>query len=262
MAMATKERLPPSGRDFAVYELITVQQKTTREVAAAAEVSQTRVCQIVRRVGEFLTEVTPPAKEGEKERQIRVGEQIAAERVQYLYGLAVRSFERSQGNQRTERKSALGPMDKGTVVTLRSSCGDTRYLAAAGRLALLAMKLPAPNLAGLLSGYEAEEEVREAAPAQGPLARDCSKPAAEQGSPAATSTEADRATSSPAAACEANPSEAWTDLRIALPTVQLPVGRGVSDQTQQHEGQPLSKRDRKARQKLLEQKMRRSREAG
>ena len=77
--MATNERLPPSGRDFEVYQLITVERKATRDVAKEAGISQTRVCQIVQRVGEFLVEVMPPGTEGDKERQIRVGEQTLIE---------------------------------------------------------------------------------------------------------------------------------------------------------------------------------------
>ena len=80
----------------------------------------------------------PPREEGDKERQIRVGELIAAERVQYLYGLAVQSYEQSMGTQRTERQGA-GLATGGTAVTLRTSYGDTRYLSAASRLVLLAM---------------------------------------------------------------------------------------------------------------------------
>lgn len=273
--MDTKERLPPSGRDFGVYRRVTVEQQTTRDVATAARLSQTRVCQIVQRVGEYMLAVLPPGEEGDKARQMWLAEQIAAARVQFLLRLAVRSFERSQGNQRTERQVKTGAMPGGTVVTLRSTQGDPRYLTAAARLALLGAKLPATNLAGLIGDEaetdeweveerDAEEAVTPAAP-NDPQDRDCSRPSAELGAQAASPTDADGATSMAAGDCEVNPSQAWTDLRIAPPTVQplvsLPANE-AADESQVATRLPLSKRDRKARQRLLEQKRRGASRAG
>jgi hypothetical protein len=260
MAMATQERLPPSGRDFAVYQLITVQQMSTREVAEAAQLSQTRICQIVRKTGEFLAEVAPPAREGEKERQIRLGEQIAAERVQFLYGLAVRSFERSQGNQRTERQAA-GPLPQASLVMLKSTQGDPRYLMTACRLALAAAKLPAPNLAALVDS----EDVADAAPAvacptaAGPQAGDCSAAGRER--PVSTT----KSTTEPAAKpvetipCAENPATAWNQIQHAPPPVQLAELRAQRDVVPSG---PLSREQRRARQRSLEQKLKRSRMAG
>jgi hypothetical protein len=88
---------PPTGRDFEIYRLRFVEGCSTREVAAAVRLSQTRVCQIANEVGSYLTAVAPANDAEARERQLTVAEQIASLRVSFLYGAALQSWRASQG---------------------------------------------------------------------------------------------------------------------------------------------------------------------
>ncbi|QDU27720.1 hypothetical protein ETAA8_28100 [Anatilimnocola aggregata] len=59
--MVADLKVPPSERDFQAFRLIKVEQRTTRAVAELLGILQTRVCQIVQRVLEFLIETAPTA---------------------------------------------------------------------------------------------------------------------------------------------------------------------------------------------------------
>src|SRR5687768_9706311 len=108
--MTTSERLPPSGRDFEVYDLVMVEQQSTREAADACGLSQTRIRQIVARVEAFLAEVVTADGKITREQRVRLGEMIAAERLRFFIQRAFRSFERSQGPERVERSATGGPL--------------------------------------------------------------------------------------------------------------------------------------------------------
>jgi hypothetical protein len=85
-------RLPPSGRDFLVYERIVVDLASTRQVADEAKISQTRVRQIVGRVIEWLGETLPADTELSEAAQFRAGRQIAADRLEAHYREAARKW--------------------------------------------------------------------------------------------------------------------------------------------------------------------------
>ena len=57
--MSVSLKLPPSGRDFLVYQRIVVDSASTRTVAEEVRISQTRVRQIVLRVMQWLVETLP-----------------------------------------------------------------------------------------------------------------------------------------------------------------------------------------------------------
>jgi len=78
--MSTK--LPPSGRDFQIYDAIHIANSSTRDQAKQHEISQTRVRQIVRRVVGWLGEVLPPQTKIAKEQETHLARQIAADRFQ------------------------------------------------------------------------------------------------------------------------------------------------------------------------------------
>ncbi len=61
-APSVSARLPPGPRDWHAYRLVKVEQRTTREAAAELKISQTRVCQLIARVVEYLAEVAPGAE--------------------------------------------------------------------------------------------------------------------------------------------------------------------------------------------------------
>jgi hypothetical protein len=134
--------------------------------------SQTRVCQIVSRVAEFLLANTPGADDQEQQRkQLRLAEQIAAERIDHLRRQAVEGYERSLATVEKDKPKAGG--------------GDPRYLYLAARLTMLGARLPTPCLKIMsysLAGAEAADEAEEC-PAN-PPAGACSVAPPIPGSPA------------------------------------------------------------------------------
>jgi hypothetical protein len=160
--MSQKPRLPPSGRDFEAYQRVTIELQSTRQVARELKISQTRVCQIVVRVGEYLLQVAPASVSAEdRGRQVYLAQQIAAEQVQFFLRQALDGFERSIGKQTVVREVNAFGKPKTTVSTTKINHGDCRFLNQAARFALLGAKLPAPNLAGLLP-EEADEDLKTA----------------------------------------------------------------------------------------------------
>lgn len=90
--MTTTLRLPPSGRDFEVFRAVSVIQDSTRAVAAAFQISQTRVRQIVSRVGQWLAETLPQLAELATEKLLNFARHLAADRLEYLYGELLRRW--------------------------------------------------------------------------------------------------------------------------------------------------------------------------
>jgi hypothetical protein len=81
--MSPTRKLPPSERDFDIYEAAHVAQRSTRFLAAQYKISQTRVRQIVGRVVQWLAEVLPPKADIDKEKEVYLARQIAADRFQH-----------------------------------------------------------------------------------------------------------------------------------------------------------------------------------
>jgi hypothetical protein len=148
-------------------------------------------------------------------------------------------------------------MSSGKVITTRMSAGDTRYLSCAGRLAILATKLPPPRLAEFIAEEDEEEEtaVGEVNPQKG----DCSASVREQAPTAAEPTADVVATSSGADGSAVDPVTAWKALQQLESPVQLPI---LQAERSIATGRPLRPADRKARKRLLERKLKQSRMAG
>jgi hypothetical protein len=81
--MSPNGKLPPSERDFNIYEAAHVAQRSTRFLAHQYGISQTRVRQIVGRVVQWLAEVRPPKADIDKEKEVYLARQIAADRFQH-----------------------------------------------------------------------------------------------------------------------------------------------------------------------------------
>ena len=79
----TTFKLPPTERDFEIYEAVHVGNASTWSQAAKHQISQTRVRQIIRRVVEWLGEVLPPQAKIAREQEIHLARQIAASRFQH-----------------------------------------------------------------------------------------------------------------------------------------------------------------------------------
>jgi hypothetical protein len=88
-------KLPPSERDFDIYEAVHIAGYPTRDEAQKYGISQTRVRQIVRRVVEWLGEVIPPQAKIAKEQQSHLARQIAADRFNLQYAEASTNWYQS-----------------------------------------------------------------------------------------------------------------------------------------------------------------------
>jgi hypothetical protein len=130
----------PSDRDWAVYRYVKVEQWSTRITAKQFKISQTRVCQIVERVGKFFVKHSPVLSKEDLAQRLEASRQLAAEKLDYLYGEAMDCFYRSK-------------------TAARDSAGTARYANLVGRLILMSTKLPPP----LLREYETAEDSEEAA---------------------------------------------------------------------------------------------------
>ena len=83
--MSVSFSLPPSGRDFLVYQRVVTENASTRVVAGEFEISQTRVRQIVQRVNQWLSATLLTSDPDiDDAARLRVGQHIAADRMEYL----------------------------------------------------------------------------------------------------------------------------------------------------------------------------------
>jgi len=132
------KKVPPSGRDFEVFEDVVVGGGTTRGAAFRFKISQTRICQVVARVREWLEEVVPAAaREFTTQQQLNLAMGIAGDRLDHLYGQALVGWNSTDGEMEKTRI-----MPNGDVFTTKTyAYGDVRYLIAAGRLAGMRAKL-------------------------------------------------------------------------------------------------------------------------
>jgi len=90
--MSATFKLPPTARDFDLFRAICVAGDSTRAAAAAFKISQTRVRQIITRVGQWLAESLPEMAEMATEKVLRLAEHLAADRLDYMYGQLMRMW--------------------------------------------------------------------------------------------------------------------------------------------------------------------------
>jgi hypothetical protein len=186
----------PNELDWNVYQLVRVQQWSTRAAAKEFDISQSLVCQIVQRMGKFFVQsIKVPSKELAA-RQLAAGRQLAAERIDFFVNEAVRCFRKSQSPVKSVHEDSASRRCTST----RVNHGDIRYLNAAARLTLIASTLPPPLVMIDAADFEEtdfdetdfEPMVDESAPDNHPE-EDCSDLVAEQPEetePAATSPSA------------------------------------------------------------------------
>jgi hypothetical protein len=137
---------PPSEKALEAMRLIDVEQRSTREAAEKVGVSQTRVRQLADQARGFLVGMSPAVKdEGLLNQQLHVAEALQLERLKYLYRLAMRSFRRSCGVRTTVRVVPDGLGTKETEITT-DSYGDVRYMAMAMRISGEMAKVPDSGL--------------------------------------------------------------------------------------------------------------------
>lgn len=244
MIAALSVECVPSERDLEVHRLVTVDELSTREAAELMRISQTRVCQVVRRVNDFLRGLEPAEKDaGRRRQQVQVAEAIAVERLGGLYRRAVDCFELSHA--RPDAKP--------------SSRGDIRFLNVAARIALQLARLPANDLllrAQCLAAEQVETaeqepavQARPEAKCSPPAKEDCSACAAEQAVPGVNRSVTGAVNASTAEGCElASEADSLAKL-IATTPVQPP--RTEAFEAAAGPRLPLSKKQRRARERQL-----------
>jgi hypothetical protein len=95
--MSVSFPLPPSGRDFLVYQRVVVENASTRTCAGEFDLSQTRIRQIIQRVVGWLAATLPKEELGPDDAaRLRVGQHIAADRMEYLYGNTMEEWRQSK----------------------------------------------------------------------------------------------------------------------------------------------------------------------
>jgi hypothetical protein len=136
------DRLPPTERDFAAFEAVVMDSRSTRDVSRELGISQTRVCQLVERVWQWHREVLPQIDRdfplGAAQHAARL---LAADRLDHLYYLAIRGFEHSKRDIVKTRVNASG--DETSITTNHS--GDVRYLRAALQITVAHAKADLPR---------------------------------------------------------------------------------------------------------------------
>jgi hypothetical protein len=94
--MSSTFKLPPSERDFEIYEAVHISGCSTWSQADKHQISQTRVRQVICRVVEWLGEVLPPQAKIAKEQETHLARQIAADRFQRQYEQATTFWNETQ----------------------------------------------------------------------------------------------------------------------------------------------------------------------
>ena len=125
MTAATNPPSPPSARDFNVYEHVAVEGHTTRQAAERFKISQTRVCQVIRKVAAFATAVLPGVLESEmaEAQRLAVSKNVAALRLEHLYQQSMAAWRKSGGEAWRVRES------KGGCDVVRTTCKQSRKIA-------------------------------------------------------------------------------------------------------------------------------------
>ena len=174
--MFAQLRLPPSERDFEVYEYVVVGGGSTRGAARYYDLSQTRICQIVQQVAEWQANVVPKAADQHSAEDLTVlAKNTAGRRLQYIYDEAMHAWRESQGQSCVVHNNNKGDIDR----VMQVQFGQPRYLHLAIRATMQQAKLAV--LPGLVEGLQADAveqaaqlTVESQTAANAPPARDCS----------------------------------------------------------------------------------------
>src|SRR6266436_7200951 len=87
--MSTSLSLPPSQRDFQVYQRVVVEAASTRQAAGEFSLSQTRIRQLVQRVSQWLTDNLPQQDDATDAAYLRHAQHVAADRLSFFYSVAM-----------------------------------------------------------------------------------------------------------------------------------------------------------------------------
>ena len=177
MTPPTNPASPPSARDFQVYEHVAIEGNTTRQAAQRFKISQTRVCQILRRVAAFAAVALPGILESEapEAQRLAVSKNVAALRLEHLYQQSMAAWNESRGESWRICNSGGKP-----VRTTVKDCGKVVYLREAAKISRQAMELAMPLPMGCLAQENDEPDIDEAADAE-PAERQDVQPLGSEG---------------------------------------------------------------------------------
>jgi len=105
-------QLPPSERDFKVYQMVVGEGQSTRAAAREVGLSKTRIVQICDRVAEWIGSEVPPTAKLTPAQRLVVAVDIAERRFDFLYSESMEGWRERKGQP-----------------------GDVRYLSQAMRIA-------------------------------------------------------------------------------------------------------------------------------
>lgn len=124
----------PTDRDLAVYRATTCENRSQRDVAREFQLSQTRVCQLIKQVECWISKRTPRALLGfSKAERLNLAVHLERDRLNYLYGQAVTAWQASTKPVVTVKKVETRDGIREERV-IRNSPGQVRFLAEAARL--------------------------------------------------------------------------------------------------------------------------------
>ena len=176
--------IPPSARDFHIYEHVAVEGNSTRQAAQKFKISQTRVCQVIRQVAAFTASVLPGILDSEvpEAQRLVMSRNVAGLRLAHLYEEAMTAWRNSRGEAwRIRDVHKAGYHD--SVRTTWKQQGQLCYLMQAVKISRVAMELAIPLPLGMLARIEQEEEEHDREVARGED-RDDDQAAAVSGEPA------------------------------------------------------------------------------
>lgn len=196
-----------SLQDLDIFHMVRVQQRNVDAVADLFRITYLEVREAVARVTERLLAAAPiDEDEAGVQRRQHLSEQIAAERLAWLFGLAVQGHRRALQDVTTTRTIGHGDTVK-PVSTTRSSGGQSRWLLTAAKLAQIAATIPAvpihdPLLAEISrDNAAAPEDTFPADPAENSPDGDCSAADDDQPVTAPVADDQREASADPVMAC-------------------------------------------------------------
>ena len=93
---ASTAEMPPSERDFLVFQAVAFGGTSTRQAAAEFGVSQTRIMQIRQHVAQWIARSVPEGLDLTPMQRLRLAAHIAEGRVDFLYSQAMDAWRASQ----------------------------------------------------------------------------------------------------------------------------------------------------------------------
>ena len=184
--------------DLEIFRLVNVRMRNPDVLADELEMNAFELHQALARATALLLAAAPiDADENAVKRQQYLVEQIAADRIAWLFGEAIRGHRRSMQDTTTTRIVGEGDFAK-KVVIKRTSCGQPRWLETAAKLAKLALTIPttAPH-DPVLDQLAAEQPARP----ENPLDEDCSVSGVDRPWEDLATSSDDNSTVSPVMAC-------------------------------------------------------------